>query len=387
MRKAFVAGAVAAALVAAGGAGAGTYLALDKSITISIDGNERQVHTFAGTVGDVLADEGVRFDERDVVAPAPTASLADGTRIAVRYARELTLTVDGKPTTHWTTGTNVGAALDQLGLRFHGAELSASRSAGIERDGLEVEIATNKQITVLHDGGKTAMQTTGLNVKDVLADANIKLGDEDIVKPGVNAALNDGDRIRVTRVVTKKEKDEVELPYDTVREADPDMYEDEEETEQEGAEGVKVVTHRVRYVDGKKVKSEVVDTKVVTEPVDEIVRYGTTERPVEEESSEDDTSEDDSEDDGGGTGGSTGTDADSLNWAALAECESGGDPRAVNPAGYYGLYQFSLSTWSSVGGSGNPADASPEEQTYRAKLLYDKAGAGQWPHCGQYLFS
>ena len=32
-----------------------------------------------------------------------------------------------------------------------------------------------------------------------------------------------------------------------------------------------------------------------------------------------------------------------LNWAALARCESGGNPNAVNPAGYYGLYQFSIS--------------------------------------------
>jgi soluble lytic murein transglycosylase-like protein len=77
--------------------------------------------------------------------------------------------------------------------------------------------------------------------------------------------------------------------------------------------------------------------------------------------------------------------ADGLNWAALAKCESGGNPRAVNPSGYYGLYQFSLATWGSVGGSGNPIDASPDEQTYRAQLLYKKAGAGQWT-CGSHLY-
>lgn len=382
MRKAFLAGGIVAALVAASGAGAGTYLALDKSVTISVDGNVRDVHTFSGTVGDVLAAEGVKFGERDVVAPAPSADLSDGTRIAVRYARPLRLTVDGQPTTHWTTGTSVDDALDQLGLRFHGAELSASRSAGIERDGLALEIATNKQVTILHDGARTVLQTTGLDVSEVLSEAEIKVGDEDIVKPSATAPLNTGDKIRVIRVVTKNVDKEVEIPYDTVREADSDLYEDEEETEQEGADGVKVVTHRVKYVDGKKVASKVVGSKVVSEPVDEVVLYGTKERPVEEE-------EDDSDDDGGGSGGggSTGTDADSLNWAALADCESGGNPDAVNPAGYYGLYQFSLSTWSSVGGSGNPTDASSDEQTYRAKLLYDKAGAGQWPYCGQFLFS
>ena len=77
--------------------------------------------------------------------------------------------------------------------------------------------------------------------------------------------------------------------------------------------------------------------------------------------------------------------ADGLNWAALAQCESSGNPRAVNPAGYYGLYQFSLTTWRSVGGTGNPIDASPAEQLKRAKILYNKAGAGQWG-CGQHLF-
>ena len=76
--------------------------------------------------------------------------------------------------------------------------------------------------------------------------------------------------------------------------------------------------------------------------------------------------------------------ADGLNWAALAECESGGNPQADNPAGpYYGLYQFMESTWRSVGGIGLPTQASASEQTYRAQILYNRSGAGQWPVCGR----
>lgn len=77
--------------------------------------------------------------------------------------------------------------------------------------------------------------------------------------------------------------------------------------------------------------------------------------------------------------------ADGLNWGALAECESGGNPRAVNPAGYYGLYQFNLATWRSVGGSGMPHLASAGEQTYRAKRLYQARGRSPWPTCGRLL--
>ncbi len=67
---------------------------------------------------------------------------------------------------------------------------------------------------------------------------------------------------------------------------------------------------------------------------------------------------------------------------SIASCESGGDPTAVNAAGYYGKYQFDIGTWASVGGSGNPAEASEAEQDYRAGLLYARAGSSPWPVCG-----
>lgn len=67
---------------------------------------------------------------------------------------------------------------------------------------------------------------------------------------------------------------------------------------------------------------------------------------------------------------------------AIAACESGGDPTAVNDAGYFGKYQFDTETWAAVGGSGNPADASEAEQDYRAALLYSRAGSSPWPVCG-----
>jgi transglycosylase-like protein len=68
---------------------------------------------------------------------------------------------------------------------------------------------------------------------------------------------------------------------------------------------------------------------------------------------------------------------------AIASCESGGDPTAVSADGaYHGLYQFDYGTWASVGGSGDPAAASPAEQSYRAALLYSQSGSSPWPICG-----
>jgi peptidoglycan hydrolase-like protein with peptidoglycan-binding domain len=68
---------------------------------------------------------------------------------------------------------------------------------------------------------------------------------------------------------------------------------------------------------------------------------------------------------------------------SIARCESGGDPTTDTGNGYYGKYQFSLSTWRRMGGSGNPAQASEAEQDRLAAKLYAQEGAAPWPVCGQ----
>lgn len=73
-------------------------------------------------------------------------------------------------------------------------------------------------------------------------------------------------------------------------------------------------------------------------------------------------------------------------WGALARCESGGNPRAVSSTGkYFGAFQFSLSTWQSLGYSGNPIDHPYETQLAAAQKLQARSGWGQWPVCARKL--
>jgi hypothetical protein len=68
---------------------------------------------------------------------------------------------------------------------------------------------------------------------------------------------------------------------------------------------------------------------------------------------------------------------------SIRRCESRNNPRAVGGGGAFrGLYQFTFSTWSVVGGSGDPAVAPRHEQTWRAWLLLSRHGSGHWPVCG-----
>lgn len=68
--------------------------------------------------------------------------------------------------------------------------------------------------------------------------------------------------------------------------------------------------------------------------------------------------------------------------ARIRHCESRGNYSAVSASGRYrGAYQFSVATWRAMGGTGDPAAASPAEQDHRALLLLRRQGPRAWPVC------
>jgi resuscitation-promoting factor RpfC len=80
---------------------------------------------------------------------------------------------------------------------------------------------------------------------------------------------------------------------------------------------------------------------------------------------------------------STGTaHADSVNWDAIAQCESGGNWSTNSGNGHYGGLQFKPTTWASNGGVGNPAMASRAEQIRVAENVLRTQGIKAWPKCG-----
>jgi len=74
-------------------------------------------------------------------------------------------------------------------------------------------------------------------------------------------------------------------------------------------------------------------------------------------------------------------------WAAVAQCESGGNPSTNTGNGFAGAYQFTPSTWRAYGGQGAAQNASLSEQTAVAERVLAGQGKGAWPVCGTGLGS
>ncbi|WP_449657165.1 ubiquitin-like domain-containing protein [Streptomyces thermolilacinus] len=348
-------------------------------------------------MGELLAAEGVATGPHDLVAPALRTPLTGGDEVAVRWGRPLRLDLDGRARHLWTTARTVDQALRALGVRAEGAHLSVSRSARIGREGLALAVRTERAVTFRADGRERTIRTNAATVAEALRQARITLQGRDTTSVPPGAFPRDGQTVTVQRVRDRRETRYETVPYAVRRVRDPGLYRGTEVVDRKGRPGLRRLTYEIRTVDGVPRHTRRTGTALVREPVTRVVRFGTRERPR-------------STPPGGAqarpqsgspyrprkataaeprrtyhSGSVAG--AERLNWAALAACESGGRPDAVDPSGTYGgLYQFDLRTWRSVGGSGRPQDASAAEQTYRAKKLYAKRGASPWPVCGRRLY-
>jgi uncharacterized protein YabE (DUF348 family) len=347
------------------------YAAMKKSVTLSVDGKATEVSTMGGTVRDVLESEGITVGEHDVVAPSLDSTVNDGTRIAVRYGRPLEISVDGEDQTYWVTATDVDTALDQLGLRFAGAELSTSRGASISREGLDLEIVTPKKVTLkVGDTKASKQQVPALTVAEALDELGVKVDKNDQVRPKAGASLEDGDKIVVTnvRVVTRKVTEAIDAGV--VERYDSSMYEGNTRTVRSSRDGSRDVVYRIVFENGDVAKRKVVRSTVNRKPVAGIVRVGTKDRPAPAPA----------------PAPSANYASGSTVWDQLAQCESGGNWAINTGNGYYGGLQFSLSTWQAYGGPGYPHEQSRETQIAIATKVRDASGGyGAWPHCSQQL--
>ncbi|MFF5174460.1 transglycosylase family protein [Micromonospora sp. NPDC000089] len=78
--------------------------------------------------------------------------------------------------------------------------------------------------------------------------------------------------------------------------------------------------------------------------------------------------------------------AASVNWDAIAQCESGGNWHINTGNGFYGGLQFTSGTWAGYGGKKYAARAdlaSRGEQIAIAEKVLDGQGIGAWPVCGK----
>jgi len=358
-----VKGGVAVALLAVA-AGGSTAVALDKEVTVTVDGVDQVVHTFSGDVAGALDSADIELGPADQLAPGPNADVHDGDHLVVNRSRDVALMVDGRPQTITTTARTVSDALAQLGLPTESVVASAPMNAAIPVDGMNLDVRVPKTVTLV-DGGAAPRQvtTTALSAPELLAQNGLAgLSPTDTVVGG--DALAAGSTITVTRNTVNQvtETRPVAPPMRTVN--DPDLEEGKTRVEQAGTAGEEIVTWTVNATNGQETgRTQVGPSQVTRQPVGGVVHRGT--KPKDTAPAV----------------------ANGAKWDRIAQCEATGDWSINTGNGYYGGLQFDRSTWRAYGGNkyaALPHQATREEQIAVAEQVrQDRGGYGAWPVCGR----
>jgi uncharacterized protein YabE (DUF348 family) len=350
-KKRFLKATIMAILFSATG-GAAMAVAMDKDVTVDVDGHDAHIRTYDQTVGAVLKDAGYVVGPHDSMSPSPNAPVTDGGKIMLQRGRLVRLTVDGVQQDQWTRATTVGDALRELNVNTAGAWMSTGADSQIPLGGMAMQVRTPKPVTIL-DGaaGPRQVTTTDATIGDLLHEQNISLGPNDAVSPSLSLPIKAGMQISISRngtsIITVTQT--ITPPVQTIQ--DPTMNEGTQTVTNPGTPGEETVTYRVTKHNGVETDRVQLSVQITTQAVAKVVRVGTKQLP-----------------------------GDAV-WDRIAQCESGGNWSIDTGNGYYGGLQFNEATWLSNGGgqyAQYPNQASKSQQIAIADRVRAARGYEPW---------
>ena len=137
-------------------------------------------------------------------------------------------------------------------------------------DGIEIEINHATDFTVTADGKTKKYKSLANTVEGALKDVDVKVGEKDIVEPGMDSLLAKNMNIVIKRVEIKEEVVEEEVAFKTVTKDDSSIDEGTTKVVTEGVKGKDKVTYEITYIDGKESSRKEVARETVTAAVDKV---------------------------------------------------------------------------------------------------------------------
>lgn len=169
----------------------------------------------------------------------------------------------------------VGEILNEQEISTDGYDVSSDLDSKI-RDVDEISLKATVSGTITVDGQQVPFTSSADTIGDLLTEQNITLGDNDVVTPSADTKLTkDITGINIDRVEIKEEQRQEEIPFETQETEDADVTKDEVVVDQQGENGVKVITESVKYVNGQRAEATTIKEEVTKEAVPQVQRKGT----------------------------------------------------------------------------------------------------------------
>ncbi len=243
------------------------------NVTIIDSDRSVTLSTRATALTAVLREADIEVDDNDIIS---TDDFKPGESSTIKINRGYNVTVTYHGETFKTVGyKNVKNLIEQEKLTLGEKDtINCSLDAKLS-DGMKVIIENPITVTVKADGKEVTKSTYSANTETVLSRIGVELGEDDIVSPERTELVTEDTVITIKRVTYKEVVKTETAKYGTTYEDDSSRYKGSTYTKSKGTNGEKEVTYKEKYVEGKKVGEEVVSEKITKKPVNQVVVRGT----------------------------------------------------------------------------------------------------------------
>ena len=334
----------------------------ERLITVHDRGQERGLLTHATTLRQAFKEASIQIDPNDRVEPGMDDSLlANNYEVNIYRARPVTI-VDGaireKVMSPYQTARQIA---DQAGVTLHDEDktvIDANTNIISQGTGVQLTITRATPFTLVLYGTKMVAYTQAKTVADMLKQKNITLGKDDTLSVVQTAPMSAGMTIELWRNGKQTANEEQDIAFDIERVQDADHEVGYREIKTPGELGKKTVTFEIEMKNGQEVGRKEIQSVTTKEPKKQVEIVGTKM-----------------------TNTFSGSFAQAL--ARLRGCEAGGVYSRNSGNGYYGAYQYNISTWANYQGYRIPSDAPAAVQDERAWITYQGRGWQPWPSCSR----
>ena len=189
--------------------------------------------------------------------------------------RLVTLSVDGESVVLTTRAKTVGQVLDENGLYVRNSDILLPAVDTPVGKGLEIYLQRAFPVFIVIDGQTRLVYTTVQDAAQLLVELGENLAETDRVDPGLETPLQQGSKITITRVNIALVSEESAVPYKTESRSDPGLARGKRTVVVAGKPGRMLKIYEVTMADGQEESRQLVEEKLLLEPVNAMIMVGT----------------------------------------------------------------------------------------------------------------
>lgn len=243
------------------------------TVTVNVGAESKDILTLRTDAYAILEDANIEIGEDDIVDLSEFKSYTDCT---ISVYKPCTVTIfDGDVSATYTGIVDVETTLTNNGITVSADDVVDYEMSHAVVDGMEIHITRAFPVTVAADGEIYQINIAGGTVSDALDKAVVAVDDDDIVSKPLDAPLEKGMTVKVTKIDYVERTETSEVAFKTVDKKTASLNKGQTKITQNGVNGEKITTYKDKYVDGVLTESTAVGTEITKEAVDCIRLVGT----------------------------------------------------------------------------------------------------------------